>query len=1077
MCVDREMEGMVKKQLAVLVFAVSVGVTAAGPEDGREILKTTNTKGGLVVHVGCGKSGGKLTAELWQDSRFLVHGVDRDADSVKKAREYILSKGLYGKVSAGQYDGKRLPYADNTVNLLVSEDLGDVAMAEVRRVLVPRGVVYLKQNGTWQQTVKPWPDDIDDWTHWLHDASGNAVAEDRVAGQPSRMQWAAGPRWSRHHNTTPSLNAMVSANGRLFAIMDEAPASLGGDMPDRYYLTARDAFNGLLLWKVPVSKWGRSEWLKPDYSSFLQGRHYHPTQIQRRLVAVGDTVYVTLGFNAPVTALDSGTGKAIRTYGGTENTSEILYHAATLILAVNTEPQAAGNIKDRPPVKKKVMAVDADTGRMLWTSEGRYTGISARATPIERITQLTMAVAGEQTCLLEEDAVVALCLKTGKELWRVPRPERVVKVDSYRNKQCNMCTLVHAGDVVLFGQPAPWGIPYDLQNPSRKGKGYDFRPLWNRPNHARLLAMEPATGKIRWTMECGHWGYGTPMGIYVIDDLVWIHAKEPYELLGVDLASGMIRKRHGTKAVFNSGHHHRCARNKATVRHLMSTRRGVEFTGFGDGSTTVNQWIRGECGFGMLPCNGLIYVTPHPCRCFPEEKLSGFFAFAPAGTQARDPTEEAARVRRGPAFGKVDSTQRGTTSDWPTHRHDAQRSGSTSADVSATLERSWSAEMGARVTPPVAVTANGQARVFVASPERHSIHCLNASDGTPLWMYLAGGPIDSPPTVHEGLVLAGSRDGWVYCLRAADGELVWRLRAGPGERRLVAYDRLESAWPVHGSILVRDSTAFFAAGWSSHLDGGLRVCAFEPATGRIIGEKVLHSEPATSQSSYKTGKLPGILVDNGSAIQMRQTRIDLTDLGVHPAGDRTGRAGKPAVTAMAGMLDDSWFNRAFWAVNNRKLADYLAVDEDSTYGLRVFGSVANVNAHFLPGGKGYQVFRVDHKPPAAAVDPKSKGKGRKKGEPKSTWDTMLPVRVKAMAVCSKTLLLAGPPDTVLEDDPWAAFDGRSGGKLLVLCKEGGKTLAEYELDDPPVFDGLIATGDKVFISTVDGRIECWGGER
>ena len=106
-----------------------------------------------------------------------------------------------------------------------------------------------------------------------------------------------------------------------------------------------------------------------------------------------------------------------------------------------------------------------------------------------------------------------------------------------------------------------------------------------------------------------------------------------------------------------------------------------------------------------------------------------------------------------------------------------------------------------------------------------------------------------------------------------------------------------------------------------------------------------------------------------------------------------------------------------------------------------------------------------------------KGKGKKKGGPKSTWDTMLPVRVKAMAVCSKTLLLAGPPDTVLKDDPWAAFDGRGGGRLLVLCKQDGKALAEYKLDDPPVSDGLIATQDKVFISTVDGRIECWETER
>ena len=43
----------------------------------------------------------------------------------------------------------------------------------------------------------------------------------------------------------------------------------------------------------------------------------------------------------------------------------------------------------------------------------------------------------------------------------------------------------------------------------------------------------------------------------------------------------------------------------------------------------------------------------------------------------------------------------------------------------------------------------------------------------------AGGRIDTPPTIADGLCLFGSHDGWVYCLRAADGRLAWRFRAAP----------------------------------------------------------------------------------------------------------------------------------------------------------------------------------------------------------------------------------------------------------------------------------------------------------
>ena len=44
---------------------------------------------------------------------------------------------LYGRVSVLQFDGKRLPYADNLVNLLVAEDESSVEPEEMMRTLVP----------------------------------------------------------------------------------------------------------------------------------------------------------------------------------------------------------------------------------------------------------------------------------------------------------------------------------------------------------------------------------------------------------------------------------------------------------------------------------------------------------------------------------------------------------------------------------------------------------------------------------------------------------------------------------------------------------------------------------------------------------------------------------------------------------------------------------------------------------------------------------------------------------------------------------------------------------------------------
>ena len=79
-------------------------------------------------------------------------------------------------------------------------------------------------------------------------------------------------------------------------------------------MIARDAFNGTLLWKRPIAEWNTQLW--PLKSG--------PNQLPRRLVAVGDRVYVTLGHRRPLAALDAATGKTVRTYAGTDHTDEVL---------------------------------------------------------------------------------------------------------------------------------------------------------------------------------------------------------------------------------------------------------------------------------------------------------------------------------------------------------------------------------------------------------------------------------------------------------------------------------------------------------------------------------------------------------------------------------------------------------------------------------------------------------------------------------------------------------------------------------------------------------------------------------
>ena len=252
------------------------------PDSARALVEASGIKGGLVVVIGCDDPA--LLADLRGAGPYLVNGLDRDPEKVAAARTNLREKKLYGPVAVSQLRGTQLPYVDNLVNLVVSKNLGSVAMAEVMRVLAPGGVAYIDG----KKTVKPRPKEIDEWTHYLHDPSNNAVAHDSVVGPPRRMQWVGSPRWSRHHDRMASLSILVSAGGRLFYTMDEGSrASI--ELPPKWRLVARDAFSGCVLWKRDIDRWHPHLW--PFKSGPVQPAALEAVQHTPELPPVSEVAY------------------------------------------------------------------------------------------------------------------------------------------------------------------------------------------------------------------------------------------------------------------------------------------------------------------------------------------------------------------------------------------------------------------------------------------------------------------------------------------------------------------------------------------------------------------------------------------------------------------------------------------------------------------------------------------------------------------------------------------------------------------------------------------------------------------
>jgi len=281
----------------------------------RTILDSTGTEGGLVVHLGCGD--GQLTIALRVDDRYTVHGLDADPTVVDRARSRLRSAGIYGPASVEHFSGTQLPYTDNLINLVVVQDPGSVAMDEVMRVVAPGGAACVLQDGKWKIIAKAWPDDIDEWTHYLHDAGNNAVADDTVVGPPRSLQWIAPPLWLRSHETPSGIQSPVSSDGRLFYFLDEGLIGITDErLPDRWSLICRDAFNGKLLWKQSLKSWGWREWSNErwagkDWTELRAGRTDVPNENQRRIVADGDRLYTTLSYRAPMSILDATNGQLV----------------------------------------------------------------------------------------------------------------------------------------------------------------------------------------------------------------------------------------------------------------------------------------------------------------------------------------------------------------------------------------------------------------------------------------------------------------------------------------------------------------------------------------------------------------------------------------------------------------------------------------------------------------------------------------------------------------------------------------------------------------------------------------------
>ena len=988
--------------IIALVAGQSPGVQPSPSAAG--IVKATGIDRGLCVQLGFGD--GRLLLELAASGNFVVNGLSDDLETVHATRQFLIAKRCYGQVSVEQCSFQYLPYAENLVNLIVTEDLPTLLakgldLKEILRVLAPGGAVCLggktgadilksagfleiRTTGTWTVGIKSRPEGMDEWTHPRHGPDGNPVSHDTLIEPPANLNWLYGPLWPN-----PGGDSRTSGGRNYYCTRADE-------------LQVRDAYNGLPLWeyKTNPESWRTALVLK---------------------AVVGTRAYL-VDPEGPLVVLDTMTGKRL-----------------AMSLKIKLTPSSPLKVMGQHLITGGVDAIlsaDAHTGKINWK-----VSLPENVTDLVVGADRVFVTAGPPAWKVRRgqggpQVLLCLDLKTGRQQWRVEikPPLRTLLFVKYGLVLCHVQTR--------------------LEKPGQ--------------NEHRLYAHSVKDGTLAWTQSIVSSSYHR---FYAAQGLIWSMPRKGAELQALDPANGKIKK-----TLEGGGLTLQCSGNKgpiiggaATDRYLIGNKH-TTFVEMDTGKRTGCAVGRNACAGtpGILLGNGLTYLFPKACQCY--SMLRGYSAFS--GKSDLRGTELAARLEKGPAFFNSSPTSEEEKDSWPTYRHDARRTSTTTVPVPTPLRLLWETQIEDQTAPEALkrewsrhpahagsltapVIAGGL--VLVAAPNSHRVFAVAADSGKAQWSFTADARVSAPPCVAGGLCYFGSQDGWVYCLRPEDGQLVWRFRAAPAQRLIMAFGQPESQWPVQGGVLVQDGRVFFAAGRQSNVEGGIAGYALSARSGKVLWK-------AKVEAGEYLADLP---VSNGQHVRLAHPNWVFDS----ETGSSAGSATAPLLRSKEGLLDYTLFYDGILAPRGRpftlQYGDFTA-QLLVFRGKRAFGFTAKKRSDQRDPKTGQKITI-----PAQVISfagPDSNGELFKaptrafQEGVKVHWRTLVDpaiLEVQCMILAGDTLFLAGPND-------------QGKGKILALSAATGKKLGEIQLPDIPRPEGLAVAYGKLYLATRNGRLLCFG---
>jgi len=1067
--------GIVLLHFSLLVTGIQAAVAA---ETASDICDVAGIRHGLFVILA---DDAELALDLASTEPVLVF-LASSSQKVAALRKQVVAEGLHGRVTVDASAFNRLPLIDNLAAVcVVTGSAPTVGRDECLRILRPGGKLLTLQGGRWASEEKPRPDGVDDWREYHHDAAMTDRSNDLIAGPAQGIQWLAGD------NSIQPAKMGVRVIGSLVVQVDQ------------WGVVARDAYSGLPVWR-------RAD-LKPANSL-----RYAFLADQRRLYLVPSGSDSNAALPPHMVSLDLATGNNVLQFtegvrlgwaavGITAEENKQLERTdreraeANKLRAVNTYKslqarQAEGVLLQT--LDDRMVALDAATGKRLWSQEA--SGRSEVRDP-RRGTRQTVDHRWHHPLILDGQvyavegvpapswsythwpmgtarAVHCFDLKTGRPQWVWSWPKQLGDVPAAYN-------MTPVGDWLGLMLRAD---AFNKSRPSavfvrRDGTGYKYahdtpygKEIGGGHSHARLLFVD---GKV--------WVNGTTKPVGTID-LTQPGDKALWGMQYADL----------TRPVG-------CTVSRATPNYVFGS---LTTYSLSENAIEHTNAARSVCDVGATPAAGMTFITPTQCFCAPY--LPGFKAFHPRPFLGQ---EQLDRLEKGPA---VPAAKTDLPSDWPMYMADARRSNWTDAEMPKRIRPVWTIRPVDEVSDhpitaewrdnwytggPVTTVSIAEGVAVFALVDRQQIVSVDPVTGQERWRATVDGRIDTSPTINQGFVYLGTRNGWVYALNRDSGELAWRFFAAPRRDRMLAFGQLESCWPLHGSLLVEEDGIWAIAGRHNDTDAGMWWWRLHPTTGRPIASGRLGSDGLSTEVGVgrrSDGRQSGAntpAVSDGKLVFLAGMHLEKRDgrLVDRPMCRGEGSEGEHKwwadnfsydilIPGNQGLVFDytqmGGYKMPYYGFTQAAVYAYRGKDF-----LHAGGTTTEQHRGGDRGGRRTMVSRFRKLDELTkAPHPKQPGRLMTRGAEliwQGPYHESDGTGLGGMAVAGDAVLVGF---SVENRDHWRARDEMPHRLRIFDYTTGAKRQEDLQLPSKPVLHGVSAGAGRVFVSCVDGSIVCLGAE-